>query len=100
MRTLDEHLDDLDRLVDGNGSKAEVRSQIALIGREVAALEADYARLAEAHTKLQAAKAEVDKQLSDMNARRKNELDDWVRHAKKTRKSDSLPEEDLTRRRS
>ena len=56
MRTLSEHIDDLDRMVDaGNTPKHEVRSQIAFIGKQVAALEADYACLAEAHAKLQEA---------------------------------------------
>lgn len=50
MKTITQHLDDLDRMIDaGNTPKHELRSQVAFIGREVAALEADYARLAEAH---------------------------------------------------
>ncbi len=65
MKTLQDHLDDLDRMVDtGHATKDAVRSQIAFIGREIAALQADYARLAqtlaklqEAHTKLQEAQA-------------------------------------------
>jgi hypothetical protein len=56
MATLQEHIDDLDRMIDGgNTTKDAVRSQIAFIGREVAALEADYARLNEAHTNLKEA---------------------------------------------
>ncbi|MGA2175261.1 MAG: hypothetical protein ABSH38_09795 [Verrucomicrobiota bacterium] len=62
MRTLQEHIDDLDRMVDGGAEKPKVRSQIAFIGREVAALEADYARLAEAHSKLQATHSELEAQ--------------------------------------
>ena len=43
MKTITEHLDDLDRMVDaGNTPKHELRSQIAFIGREVAALEANH----------------------------------------------------------
>ena len=54
MNGLTNHIDDLDRMVDaGNTPKHELRSQIAFIGREVAALQADYARLAEAHATLQ-----------------------------------------------
>jgi hypothetical protein len=53
MRTLQEHLDDLDRMVDSGTSVAKIRSQIAFIGREVAALQADYANLADNHVKLQ-----------------------------------------------
>jgi exonuclease VII small subunit len=55
MRTLSEHIDDLDRMVDGGAAKAEIRSQIAFIGREVAALEAENAQLIEAHAQLQEA---------------------------------------------
>jgi chromosome segregation ATPase len=56
MRTLQEHIDDLDRMIDSSSApKHEVRSQIAFIGKQVAAIEADYACLADAHTKLQEA---------------------------------------------
>ena len=55
MKSLIEHIDDLDRMVDSDASKPAVRSQIAFVGREVAALQADYASLAEAHQKLDAA---------------------------------------------
>jgi chromosome segregation ATPase len=75
MRTISEHLDDLDRMVDGGAAKSEIRSQIAFIGREVAALEAEYAQLAEAHAKLQeahlqlqASKTETAKEIADIQA--------------------------------
>lgn len=55
MRTLQEHIDDLDRMVDNGAEKSNIRSQIAFIAREVTALESDYVRLAEVHTKLQEA---------------------------------------------
>lgn len=47
MSSIREDLDHLDRLVDGGAAKDEIRSQIRLIDREVAALEADYAALGE-----------------------------------------------------
>ncbi|OLC28849.1 MAG: hypothetical protein AUH91_01165 [Verrucomicrobia bacterium 13_1_40CM_4_54_4] len=47
-------IDDLDRMIDGDAAKDAIRSQVRLIGREVSALEEDYARLAEEHAKLQA----------------------------------------------
>lgn len=56
--------------------KHEIRSQIAFIAREVAALEADYEELGKAHTNLQEAKAEVDRQLSDTKARDEKAMDD------------------------
>lgn len=63
MKTIEDHFDDLDRLVEGGAAVATVRGQIFFTAREVAAeLEAraersaerdeDYARLAEAHAKL------------------------------------------------
>lgn len=55
MTRLIEDIDDLDRMVDRNAQKDAIRAQIRLVGREVAALEADHARLAEDHEKLQAA---------------------------------------------
>lgn len=60
MRTLQEHLDDLDRMVDSGKAPAhQVRSQIAFIAREVAALEAAYAGLDQAHAQLQQAHARL-----------------------------------------
>jgi hypothetical protein len=53
IRTLQEHIDDLDRMVDSGTGVPKVRSQIAFIAREVACLEAAYAQLADAHTKLE-----------------------------------------------
>jgi len=57
MKTLLDHIDDLDRMVDGGAEVSKIRSQIAFIGREIAALQADFASLAEANTKLQASQA-------------------------------------------
>jgi hypothetical protein len=68
MRTLQEHLDDLDRMVDsGSAPKHEIRSQIAFIGREVTALEADYARFIDAHTQSERATAKVLEDLQTQN---------------------------------
>lgn len=53
MKTLDEHLDALDAMVANHATTPEIRSQIAFIQREVAALEADYVRLSDAHAKIQ-----------------------------------------------
>lgn len=64
MRTLQEHIDALDRMVDIGTSVPQMRSQISFIGREVAALEADYARLAEVHTKLQELHQALDAKLA------------------------------------
>ena len=59
MKTLQEHLDDLDRMVDTDAGKPQTRSQIAFVGREVAALEADYADLAHRHAELQKAHTQL-----------------------------------------
>lgn len=53
VKTLQEDIDDLDRMVDTDAAKDAIRSQIRLIGREIAALEADYSQLADSHSKLQ-----------------------------------------------
>jgi predicted nuclease with TOPRIM domain len=56
MRTLQEYIGDLEEMVNnGTAPKHEVRSQIAFISREVAALEAEYCSLNTAYTKLQEA---------------------------------------------
>jgi hypothetical protein len=52
MTRLQQDLDDLDRMVDGNAPKDETKSQIRLISREVVALETDYARHAQDHENL------------------------------------------------
>ena len=66
MKTLQEDIDDLDRMIDGGAAKDAVRSQIRLISREVAALQADYARLAETHTNLREAHSILDAQHSKL----------------------------------
>ena len=55
MIALQKDIDDLDRMVDAGASKDAVRSQIRLIAREVATLEADYSSLAQTHQTLYAA---------------------------------------------
>jgi hypothetical protein len=55
MTTLQEHIDALDRMVEQGTSVPKLRSQIAFIGREVAAFEADYSSLGQAHADLQKA---------------------------------------------
>ena len=77
MRTLQEHLDDLDRMVDTGADKPKIRHQIDLIGRIVATNEAEHSRLAQDHADfkeaaakeigdLQAAKAKVDAELAKL----------------------------------
>jgi hypothetical protein len=59
MPSLQQDIDDLDRMVDTGAAKDAIRSQIRLIAREVAAFEADYASLAEAHAKLKASQTHL-----------------------------------------
>jgi len=53
MTKLQQHIDDLDRMVDSGTGVPKVRSQIAFIALEVDKIETSYAQLAEAHTKLE-----------------------------------------------
>jgi chromosome segregation ATPase len=78
MKTLQEDIDDLDRMVDTNAPKDAIRSQIRLISREVAALQADYDSLAASHAHTNEAKAKVETELSDLKARNKRAMDDWL----------------------
>lgn len=68
MRSILEHIDDLDRMVDGGSGKPEIRSQIAFIGREVAALVAEHEQLAQAYAKLQEAHLQLQASKADPSA--------------------------------
>jgi uncharacterized protein involved in exopolysaccharide biosynthesis len=87
MKTLQEDIDDLDRMVDTGAQKDAIRSQIRLIAREVAASHADYASLAERHAKLAEDKAAVDRQLEDIKERGRKAMNDFLtRKAEEQRK--------------
>ena len=79
MQTLQNDLDNLDRMVDGGSAKDEIRSQVRLMSREVAALETDYSRLAQDHAKAIAElQVEYRKRIADLeaaNAKLKTETD-------------------------
>ena len=66
MKTLQEDIDDLDRMVDNNAAKDAVRSQIRLLAREVAALEAAYGHLSSEHEVVVAHKAAVEEKLAHL----------------------------------
>jgi hypothetical protein len=78
MKTLQEDIDDLDRLVDGNAQKDAIRSQIRLISREVAALQTDYSSLAESHSNLKEEHSALQQGLENLKERDRRELDDWL----------------------
>jgi len=63
---LQQDIDDLDRMIDCNTEKDKMRSQVRLIARGVAALETDYARLAEDRAKSDVAAA---KKITDLQAK-------------------------------
>jgi len=67
MATLQEHLDELDRMVVGGTNIPQIRSQIAFIGREITALDADYARFIDAHTQSEQATAKALADLQTQN---------------------------------
>lgn len=71
MNTLQQDLDDLDRMVDNSAAKDAIRSQIRLIAREVSTLEAEYASLAEAHAKLQQAHLKANEEHATLVAKLK-----------------------------
>jgi len=48
--SIQQDINDLDRMVDTDAQKDNIRSQIRLIAREVAALETDYSSLAQRHS--------------------------------------------------
>ena len=62
MSRFAQDFDDLERLIDGNAAKDEIRSQLRFIAREVAALEADYTRAIEEHQQFQLAQAAVSRE--------------------------------------
>lgn len=78
---IHDDLDHLDRLVDGGAAKDEIRSQIRLIAREIAALEADltafaqgHAQLKEEHAQLQQAHTKLIEEKKNRNAQAWDEL--------------------------
>jgi hypothetical protein len=75
MKTLLEHLDDLDRMIEaGNTPTDKLRSQLAFIGREIAALQTDYASLHDAHAELHAG---LEERISKLQEKDKRELRQW-----------------------
>jgi regulator of replication initiation timing len=74
MRTLQEHFDDLDRMVDSGTNVAKTRNQISFIWGEVAALQANYSALAEAHLKLQEENSKLKEAAAKSNDRAWDEL--------------------------
>jgi signal recognition particle subunit SEC65 len=76
MITLKDDIENLDRMVDGDTPKDKIRSQIRLIAREVAVLEADYATLAQAHQELHAG---LEEKIAKLQERDKQALRQWFR---------------------
>jgi hypothetical protein len=74
MKTLQDDIDDLDRMVDTGAAKDAIRSQIRPIAREVAALHADNATLAQAHSELHAG---LEERISALAERDKKALREW-----------------------
>lgn len=68
MPSILENLDDLDRMVDANAGKSDVRFQIDLISKQVAAFEADYENLATQHADLEEEHAKLKKAHSELDA--------------------------------
>ena len=75
MKTLQQHIDDLDRMVDTNAAKPDIRHQISFIAKEIAAFEAEFAALQQAvlhlhhdHTTLQSEHSKLKKAQSDRDA--------------------------------
>jgi uncharacterized protein (DUF3084 family) len=78
MPTLQESIDQLDRMIDTGADIPKTRSQLAFIGREVSALEADYSSLAQSHSQLQQTHTELVSKINEMKERDKKELSDWM----------------------
>jgi hypothetical protein len=75
MKTITEHLDDLDRMVDsGSAPKHEIRSQIAFIGKLVVAQEQEYVSAVESAAKLQEEYAKLKQAQLQRNDRAWDEL--------------------------
>lgn len=91
MITLQDDIQNLDRMVDGDAPKDKVRSQIRLIGREVAALEADYSTLAHAHQEFCSGFEERIAKLQDRDKRLMREyFDEQQKKAAEIRKRHTL----------
>jgi len=82
MKTLQEDIDDLDRMVDTGATKDAIRSQIRLIAREVGALQADYTSLEQHHSQFRESAektiTQLDTKLAEKHARDKKLMDEWL----------------------
>jgi len=67
MPSIQQSLDALDSMVTNHASTPEIRSQIAHIAREVAALEAEYASAVDIHAKFQQAQLVRDQKTAAEN---------------------------------
>ena len=74
MKTLQEDIDDLDRMVDTNAAKDAIRSQIRLIAREVATLQAENASIYQAHAELHSG---LEDRISKLQERDKKAMRDY-----------------------
>lgn len=74
MNTLQEDIDDLDRMVDTDAQKDAIRSQIRLISREVSALQADHAQLVDRHANLQKRHAKLQNAHTKLKASKKKRI--------------------------
>ena len=72
MQTIQEHLDDLDRMVDAGARKPEIRSQIAFIAREVAVLETELASEKESNAEITAELASTKEENTKLRAKKFN----------------------------
>jgi hypothetical protein len=74
MITLKDDIENLDWMIDGDSPKDKIRSQIRLIAREVATLEAENAGLAQAHLELHAG---FEERIAKLQEKDKRELRKW-----------------------
>jgi hypothetical protein len=90
MKTLQEDIDDLDRMLDTDAAKDAIRSQIRLIAREAAALEIEFASLAQSHTDLQNALAQSNEKNAQLVAEKsKRDTDAWNEMARRSQDIES-----------
>lgn len=88
--TLQEHIDALDGMVENGADKPKIRSQIAFVGREVAALEADYARAIDDNAKLREAQTQLEKTHAEAMATLSKKHAKTIRALKKAQEKEIL----------
>jgi len=81
MKTLEEHFDDLDRMIDTGAAKPAIRDQIAFIWKQVSTLQMEHAALEQAYQELHTG---LEERLAKIQERDKQDVRRWFAEKSKS----------------